>query len=331
MTTDPGTGVDDDLAPPFVLGEVAVVAVQRLSPSFVRVELGAPCLAATGVDGGWLDQRFKLVLPCPDGSLPPLPGAGADWWEAWQALPVEERGTMRTYTVRDVRGVGEHRRLVVDIVVHEPVDGEPDGPGNRWASTAAVGDRVLALLPRRGHDFGGREFAPAPTDRVLLVADETAVPAVAGILRDLAPDVAGCALLEVPTAADVQALEGPPGVEVRWLPRDGLPRGELLHAATVARLGVAPRALPAVDGDGGDAEVWETPVHSSSGEQVAPDPGPDPSPDPGPDVRDGLYAWVAGESGVVTGLRRHLVRECGIDRRQVAFMGYWREGVSMRG
>jgi NADPH-dependent ferric siderophore reductase len=32
---------------------------------------------------------------------------------------------------------------------------------------------------------------------------------------------------------------------------------------------------------------------------------------------------------VVTGLRRVLVRDLGLDRRQVAFMGYWRVGVSM--
>ena len=44
----------------------------------------------------------------------------------------------------------------------------------------------------------------------------------------------------------------------------------------------------------------------------------------------GLYAWIAGESKVVTGLRRRLVNELGVDRGQVAFMGYWREGVAMR-
>ena len=44
----------------------------------------------------------------------------------------------------------------------------------------------------------------------------------------------------------------------------------------------------------------------------------------------GTYAWIAGESRVVTGLRRHLVKELGFDRRQVAFMGYWRRGVAMR-
>ena len=46
---------------------------------------------------------------------------------------------------------------------------------------------------------------------------------------------------------------------------------------------------------------------------------------------DDLHGWVAGESRVVTGLRRALVRDPGLDRRQVAFMGCWREGVAMRG
>jgi NADPH-dependent ferric siderophore reductase len=40
------------------------------------------------------------------------------------------------------------------------------------------------------------------------------------------------------------------------------------------------------------------------------------------------YAWIAGESGQVKELRRHLVRERGIDRRRVTFVGYWRQGLS---
>ena len=38
------------------------------------------------------------------------------------------------------------------------------------------------------------------------------------------------------------------------------------------------------------------------------------------------YAWVAGESGMVKAVRRHLVRERGLDRRAVTFMGYWKRG-----
>ncbi|MFF3888506.1 siderophore-interacting protein [Streptomyces sp. NPDC001914] len=40
------------------------------------------------------------------------------------------------------------------------------------------------------------------------------------------------------------------------------------------------------------------------------------------------YAWIAGESGCVRQLRRHLVGERGIDRRRVTFVGYWRQGLT---
>ena len=44
----------------------------------------------------------------------------------------------------------------------------------------------------------------------------------------------------------------------------------------------------------------------------------------GPDVP--AYTWLAGEAGVITALRRHLVAERGFDRAAVTFMGYWRRG-----
>ncbi|WP_394433855.1 siderophore-interacting protein [Streptomyces sp. SGAir0957] len=40
------------------------------------------------------------------------------------------------------------------------------------------------------------------------------------------------------------------------------------------------------------------------------------------------YAWLAGESGTMKELRRHLVRERGYDKRAVTFVGYWRRGLS---
>ncbi|WP_405694653.1 siderophore-interacting protein [Streptomyces sp. NBC_01185] len=40
------------------------------------------------------------------------------------------------------------------------------------------------------------------------------------------------------------------------------------------------------------------------------------------------YAWIAGESSEVRGLRRHLVQERGFDRKRVTFVGYWRRGMS---
>lgn len=40
------------------------------------------------------------------------------------------------------------------------------------------------------------------------------------------------------------------------------------------------------------------------------------------------YVWIAGESGSVKELRRHFVRERGVDRRRVTFVGYWRQGMT---
>ena len=126
-----------DLA--MLLEEVEVTRVDRLSPSYVRFELASPALAELGADGPWFDQRIKLVFPHQDGPVPSFEGADDSWWDTWLGRPVEERGHMRTYTVRDVLGSGADTRLVVDLVVHG-VDGPGShaeaGPGSRWAASA---------------------------------------------------------------------------------------------------------------------------------------------------------------------------------------------------
>ena len=122
-------------------------------------------------------------------------------------------------------------------------------------------------------------------------------------------------------SGDVLDLDSPVGMEVVWLPREGAALGERLHAAVAGHLG-ASVGDPHVGEEEVAADLWETPTYSSSGEQVGSGSVPP--------RHAGVYAWIAGESKVVTGLRRHLVREVGLDRRQVAFMGYWRRGVAMR-
>jgi NADPH-dependent ferric siderophore reductase len=41
-----------------------------------------------------------------------------------------------------------------------------------------------------------------------------------------------------------------------------------------------------------------------------------------------VSAWLAGEAGAVRTLRRHLVDERGIDRREIDFTGYWRKKLT---
>ncbi len=307
-----------------LLETVEVTSIERLSPSFLRVELGSPALADLAAEGPTYDQRIKLVLPDGDGEAPTFDEVGESWYADWQALPEAERGHLRTYTLRAVRGIGPDTRLVIDFALHEPAT----GPGAAWGARARVGDRIAVVAPRRGHVYGGIEFEPGDATDVLLVGDETAVPAIAAILEQVAPRVRVTAFLEVPLTTDILDLPRRPTLSVTWLPRDGAPRGTALHAAVLAHLGrptPGATALPAVSDDEVDPDLWETPVHSSSGEAVD-------SPDvvgAGPGEHR-PYTWIAGESKVVTGLRRALVGELGFDRRSVAFMGYWRDGVAMR-
>jgi NADPH-dependent ferric siderophore reductase len=315
MTTDQQTL-------PMILDEVEVVRVDRLSPSFVRFELGGACLADFGVDGPLYDQRIKLVFPgVPGGPVPSFEGADDSWYDNWIKRPVEERGHMRTYTIRDVRGEGVDTRLVVDIVVHPDDHGAP-GPGCAWAANASVGDRLVVIAPRRGQFYGGIEFEPGTARRLLLVGDETAVPAICAVLGHLRHDAVGAVFMEVPTAADVLSVQHPEGIEVVWLARDDNAHGERLHQAVLEHLGVGGVSIE--EPEEVDPDLWETPSYSSSGEEVdvaATGVGHD---------LDDIYAWIAGESGVVTALRRVLVKDLGVDRRQVAFMGYWRCGVSIQ-
>jgi NADPH-dependent ferric siderophore reductase len=281
--------------------EVRVAAVRRLSPTYVRLTFTGADLDDFA-DNGW-DQRFKLVLPAPAGGYEDLP-TGPDWHTGWRQLPDERRPPIRTYTVRAVRP--ERCEVDVDMVLHGD-----SGPASRFAGSARVGDPALLLGPNTRYDgaHGGLEFRPPPghTGPTLLAADETAVPAVLAILERLPADAFGEAVLEVPDAADIADVAAPVGVRLTWLVRQ--PAGSGLDEAVrnaCDRIGVrgASGDQEPVDNPSGDDLLWEVPETATSG----------------------FYAWLAGESSIVTGLRRHLVRERGVDKRQVAFMAYWKSG-----
>ncbi|WP_076259113.1 siderophore-interacting protein [Intrasporangium flavum] len=313
---------------PVLLLTAVVRGVERLSPSFVRIRFGGDGFEHVGPEGATLDQRVKLIIPTPGRGVPRLDPSG--WYAAWLALPEDERGVLRTYTARAVEGEGADRRLVVDFVLHGPDahGGAAAGPAGAWADEARVGDEIGLLAPRRRHerDFGGIEFAPGDARRLVLVADETAVPALASIADALPADAEGVAVLEVPDAADFLDVRFPPGIEAHWIARGHRARGSqtlatlracLRLGADASDAGRSPSPGRAADLD----DVWETALFSSSGDDVA--DAPERAAHLGP---EDTYAWVAGDSDTVKACRRLLVGEAGLPRHQVAFMGYWKQG-----
>jgi NADPH-dependent ferric siderophore reductase len=265
---------------------IQVVGVRRITPHMVRVTFGGD-----GLDNfrTWPDQQLKLCFPRPGQTVPRLPEQDPDgdvmrWYQAYLAIPEDERPWMRSYTVRAYHP--EDRTIDIDFVLHGDRDrdsrgrdsgaGDAVGPATRWARTATPGD----VLGR----YGPSEIYARPlgkADWLLLAGDETALPAIGTLVESLPAGARAVAYVEIGGPADEQRFESVRGeVTVHWVHRGAAPAG----GADVLLEAVRSAEFP---------------------------PGP-------------VFAWLAGESGVVRALRRHLVQERGIDRRSVQFTGYWR-------
>ena len=257
------------------------------------------------------DQRVKVLFPGLDGTVPNLPKQG-DWRAALRDLPPEQVPFMRSYTIRNLRA--ESGELDIDFVLHGDT-----GPASRWATQARPGDRlqINAANAAFADDPGGYEWQPPQGMRkVLLIGDETALPAIAAILEQLArhPDPPRVqAFIEVPQESDCLPLVCGHSAKVHWLPRASLGKqhgdGMTLAARELASLPLI-RIKP-----GGELEepdltrqlLWER----ASAKQSE------------------FYAWVAGESAAVMTIRRFFINECGLDRKALTLMGYWKLGRSL--
>ncbi|WP_367125794.1 siderophore-interacting protein [Streptomyces phytohabitans] len=266
----------------------------RVSPSFRRLTFGGPALA--GFTSPGLDHAVRLFFPRAGQEGLWLPSLHNDAWMAETLFqPVSRRPWVRTYTVREHRP--EQRELDIEFALHGD-----QGPASAWAARARPGDP--AGMFEEGYSY-------LPPDRAgtrLLVADESALPAALSVLAGAPPDLTGHAYLEVPTAADIRAdLARPDGVRVTWLPRDSRdgPHGEGHGDGHGAGDGESGGAVPG-------ALALETVRHATG-------------------LGTPAYTWVAGESKLVTGVRRHLVGQRAVPKRDIAFVGYWRHGRASPG
>lgn len=292
--------------PHVVMAEV--ISTKQVSPNMMRVTLGGDELDRFTPAG--YDQWFRLFLPRAGQDMLRLPTRTSGLWYAeYLTTPKARRPWVRNYTVRAARP--DLNELDVDFVLHAGEDdggeagghdaghaagraaGHAAGPGAGFAQAAEQGLRVglldqgVAYNPRHDHDW------------TLLVADESGLPAVAGICESLPDGARGVAVVEVPTAADKQEFRAPAGVEVRWVVRsevagDGVGQG-----------GAHDAAAHAVPGQAALADLCALDLSAHGGD---------------------VYAFTIGESALATGARRHLVGERGVPKAHVDFVGYWRHG-----
>lgn len=252
-----------------------VIATTKLSPTFVRITIAGEQFV--DLDDMGLDYAFRLFFRRDGQSGLTMPTVSNNAWIAQYVLmPKSRRPWARNYTIRSMRP--DKGEIDIDFALHGDA-----GPASTWAANAQPGEPA-GVFPE-----GVYFLPPDGSRRLLLVGEESAVPAIMGILEGLGDDATGDAYLEVPDAGDEALAEcpRPEGVELHWLVRD--------HSAEAIP---GRRALDA-------ASAAELPEGS-------------------------LYAWVAGEQGLPSGLRRHLVSK-GIQKSDIAFTGYWRHGKSSPG
>ena len=264
------------------LFDTEVREVHRLSPGFLRITLAGAHLNRFAAHG--LDQRIKILVPAG-----PYPAAFADeqlheseWRRRWRDLPAGDRPALRSYTTSAVRP--DQREVDLDFYVHTR-----PGPASSWAVAARAGQRLLVSGPssRLSENRHGIQWSPGMATRVLLAGDETAYPAIRGIVSALHPLTRATIILEAGDPADAA-----------WLTRD-----IRNHTVTVHRRGPADEGSALLRA----VEAWSR----AAGAGAA-------------GLGDDFYAWLAAESRHVAQLRDLLFRT-GISPERVHAQGYWND------
>ncbi|WP_223627608.1 siderophore-interacting protein [Microbacterium sp. EST19A] len=195
---------------------LTVLRSERLSAHWIRVTLGGGEIEKFRPMG--FDQWFRLFLPIGgDAGLERVPAKANKMFGYLKFLriPDGERPVMRNYSVRAYRAATADAgaEIDVDFVLHGSAADGTAGPASRWAETCQPGEHVLIIDE-------GLTFNPQRgTDRVLLVGDETALPAIASISASLPADAVGTAIIEVPTTEDALSFPRPAGIELVWIVR----------------------------------------------------------------------------------------------------------------
>lgn len=175
-----------------------VRAVQRISPSYSRVEIEGPELARFA-EG---PLHFRLLFGPAGEGWPTTDANGVTHWpggiESWHR-PV--------YTTRKIALAGDRTRLVFDVFRHD------GGRVTDWTDRVVPGTEVAMTGP------GGGKM-PVPARWMAFVGDETAVPVIARMLAEMPADTRGEAILFFPEAGDIQQIAHPEGVRLRWVLRD---------------------------------------------------------------------------------------------------------------
>lgn len=215
---------------PLVVRTVRVLSVQEVTPRMRRIRLGGEQLGSfvpAGLDSAApafrapaFDDHVKLIFaehgPVQD-VLPRQLSEGIEW------TPVSARIT-RDYTPRAVDAdAGE---LTLDFVLHG------HGPAATWARAARPGDELSFVGPKSSMHL------PAEISAMLLVRDETALPAIGRFFDERPVQAPAHAVITVTEDAARQELALREGDSVTWVRQEHPDGPGLLRAVREAVAGL---------------------------------------------------------------------------------------------
>lgn len=192
--------------PPVKLWRAPVRRIERVTPRMARITVAGQELA--GFPGAGTDQNVMLYF-YPDGVTLPEPLT----LESARAMWSRVRPLTRTYTIR--RHDPANHEIDFDFVLHGD-----HGLASAWAQRVRPGEPVIFVGPSPAYQ------PAADVGTYLLAGDETALPAIASILRVLPSEARAVVLVEVADAAEEQPLPTAAAAEITWLHRDGRPAGQ---------------------------------------------------------------------------------------------------------
>lgn len=186
---------------------VRVEEIIQVTPALLRITFGGP-------------QLVDFQPPRPAAHIKLFfPTAFMVWPSADPDAP---RPPSRTYTPRSFDA--QRGSLDVEFVLHGA------GLASTWAEQARIGDAMTIGGPGGGYDV------PPDTSRLIIVADDSALPAAGMILESVPTGVEVKVIAEVIDRLEEHPLSPSVSCETTWLHRgqDSRPPGSLLEAAVAA-------------------------------------------------------------------------------------------------
>lgn len=184
--------------------ELEVLGREHVTPRMVRLTLGGPGM--DGFESHIADEHCKLVFPDADTGETRAPvqnGSRLAWPTPFP--------TCRDYTIR--RYDAEAAEIDIDFVVH------PGGVASEWAQSAEIGSPIWLAGPRPAM------VVPPEFGFLVLLGDETALPAIGRWVEELPTGARGIVAVEIAGPEEEQKLSVPDGVSLTWLHRDGAAPG----------------------------------------------------------------------------------------------------------